>query len=59
MKYIVKFNNCTESACSSYINVAISYAKEVVCNIRLADQALIFERLDNGTLKPITHVDKI
>lgn len=57
--YIVKFNNCTESACSSYINVAISYAKQIVCSVKLADQAIIFQSLDNGTLKAITHIDRI
>ena len=57
--YIVKFNNRTESACSSFINVAISYATQVIRDIKLADQAIIFQRLDNGTLKAITHIDKI
>ena len=57
--YIVKFNNRTESACSSFINVAISYAQKVVKNIKLADQAIIYQQRQNGTLKPVTHVDKI
>ena len=57
--YIIKFNNCTESACSSYVDVAISYATQVIRDIKLADQAIIFQRLNNGTLKAITHIDKI
>jgi len=56
-KYVVKFNNLTGNTYANRLEDALHDARAIV-SYGYADQSIIYQRREDGSLLPVTHVDK-